>query len=140
MPKNATFSNEWLQLVFNAVAISGLADDAAVSPLTELSVALHTADPAGGTQATNEIAYTGYSRIMVARTASGWVVSGASVSPNVNIDFGAMASGAGGTVTNFSVGTGVADKLLYSGTVTPNILVVNGVRPRLKSTSTITEG
>jgi hypothetical protein len=101
---------------------------------------LHTADPGeAGTQATSEIAYTGYARIAVARTTGGWAVTANSVSPVANIDFGEMTGGAGGTVTHFSVGTGVANKLLYSGTVTPNIVVANGVTPRLKTTSTITE-
>lgn len=36
-------------------------------------VALHTSDPGeAGTQATNEIAYTSYARVAVARSAGGW--------------------------------------------------------------------
>ena len=39
-------------------------------------VALHTADPAGGTQATSEATYTGYgNRIAVVRSAVGWTVT-----------------------------------------------------------------
>ena len=51
----------------------------------------------------------------------------------------AAALRAGGAITHFSVGTGVSSKLLYSGTVTPNITMAVGVIPRLKTTSTITE-
>lgn len=44
-----SFSNQFeadiLGLIFNATAISGLADNASASPLTNLYVALHTADP-----------------------------------------------------------------------------------------------
>ncbi len=37
------------------------------------------------------------------------------------------------------VATSGATKLLYSGTVTPNIVVSNGVTPVLTTASTITE-
>jgi hypothetical protein len=141
MAKPTTFSNDILKLIFNAVAIANLANNASSAPATVLSVALHTADPgSGGDQTTNEIAYTGYSRVNVTRGSGGWTVSGASVSPAANIDFGVMTGGAGGTVTHVSVGTGTSDKMLYSGTLTPSIVVVNGVTPRVGTGSTITEG
>ena len=140
MSKGNTYETDVLALIFNATAIADLADNDATSPATTLTVALHTADPGeAGTQLTSEIAYTGYARIAVARTTGGWTVTGNSVSPVANIDFGEMTGGAGGTVTHFSVGTGTANKLLYSGTVTPNIVVSSGVIPRLKTTSTVTE-
>src|SRR3990172_11234289 len=117
MSKGNVFSSDILKLIFNATAIADLAENDATSPATTLTVALHTADPGeGGTQATSEIAYTGYARIAVARTTGGWAITGNSISPVANIDFGEMTGGAGGTVTHVSVGTGVANKLLYSGT------------------------
>jgi hypothetical protein len=140
MSKGDTFENDWLKLVFNATAITGIADNAASSPVTNLSVALHTADPGeAGTQSTSETAYTGYARVNVARTTGGWTVTTNSVSPVANIDFGECTASPGGAITHFSVGTGVSNKLLYSGTVTPNITMAVGVIPRLKTTSTITE-
>lgn len=140
MSKGNTFETDILALIFNATAIADLAQDDGSSPATTLTVALHTADPGeAGTQSTNEISYTGYARIAVARTAGGWTVAAGSVSPVAAITFGQMTAGAGGTVTHFSVGTGVANKLLYSGTVTPNIVVANGVTPQLTTASTITE-
>lgn len=140
MSKGNTFEDDFLKLIFNATAIANLADNAATSPATNLSVALHTADPGeAGTQASNETAYTGYARVNVARTTGGWTVSGGSVSPAANIDFGECTASPGAAITHFSVGTGVANKLLYSGTVTPNITMAVGVIPRLKTTSTITE-
>lgn len=142
MSKGNTWENDLLKLIFQATAIANIADNAASSPLTNLYVSLHTADPGeAGDQTTNEIAYTGYARVAVARTSGGWTVTNNSVSPAANIDFGEMTAGAGGTVTHFAVGTASsgAGKLLYSGTVTPNIAVANGVIPRLKTTSAITE-
>jgi hypothetical protein len=140
--KGNTFENDWLQLIFNAVAIADLAEDDTTSPATNLYVALHTADPGeAGDQSTNETAYTGYARVAVARTAGGWTVTGNSVSPAANIDFGECTASPGGAITHFSVGTGAsgATKLLYSGTVAPNITMAVGVIPRLTTASTITE-
>jgi hypothetical protein len=142
MSKGDTFENDLLKLIFNATAIANIADNAATAPLTNLQVSLHTADPGeAGNQATSEISYTGYARVAVARTTGGWTVTGNSVSPVAAITFGAMTAGTGGTVTHFGVGTAASGtgKLLYSGTVTPNITVANGVTPSLSTSSAITE-
>lgn len=141
MSKGNTFENDWLKLIFNATAIANIADNAASSPLASLFVSLHTADPGeAGDQTTSEATYTSYARVTVARTSGGWTVTTNSVSPVANIDFPA-GTGGSGTVTHFGVGTAVsgAGKLLYSGTVTPNIVTGNGVTPRLTTASTITE-
>jgi hypothetical protein len=68
-------------------------------------------------------------------------VTANSVSPVAAITFGAMTAGAGGTVTHVAVGTASsgAGKLLYSGALTPNITVANGVTPELTTASAITE-
>lgn len=141
MSKGNTFENDLLQLIFNATAIANIADNAGTSPLTDLYVSLHTADPgeAGG-QTTNECAYTSYARVAVARTAGGWTVTTNSVSPVANINFPA-ATGGIETATHWAVGTDAAGagKLLYSGTITPNINITNGVTPILTTASTVTE-
>jgi hypothetical protein len=142
MSKGNTFETDWLRLIFNATPIANLADNAASSPLTEIAVALHTADPGeDGTMATNETTYTPYTRVSVARTTGGWTVSGGSVSPVANIDFPECTASPGPAITHFSCGPtgGGATKIFYSGTVTPNITMAVGVIPRLKTTSTITE-
>lgn len=141
MSKGDTFENDWLKLIFNATAIANIADNAATAPLTNLYVSLHTADPGeGGSQTTSEATYTSYARVAVARTTGGWTVTTNSVSPVANIDFPA-ATGGTNTITHFGVGTVIsaAGKLLYSGTVTPNISVTSGVTPRLTTASTVTE-
>jgi hypothetical protein len=132
-----------LKLVFNATAWANYADNAASSPQTNVAVALHTADPGtGGSQTTSESAYTSYARVSVARTSGGWTVSGtgpASVSPVAAITFPA-GTGGSGTVTYFSTGKtgGGATDILWSGTVTPNIVSGNGVTPSLSTATTIT--
>lgn len=132
--------NNILKLIFNATAWANYADNAAASPQTNIHVALHTADPGdSGSMSTNEIAYTSYARVNVARTSGGWTVTANSVSPVANIDFPA-GTGGSGTATHFSTGKtgGGATDILWSGTVTPNIVCGNGVTPRLTTASTIT--
>jgi hypothetical protein len=141
MSKGDTFENDLLKLIFQATAIANIADNAASSPLTNLQVSLHTGDPGeAGSQTTSEIAYTSYARAAVARTAGGWTVTGNSVSPAANIDF-AAGTGGSGTATHFAVGTASsgAGKVLYKGTVTPNIVCGNGITPRLTTATAITE-
>jgi hypothetical protein len=140
--KNPTFSNDLLKLIFQAAAIANVADNAASAPLTNLYVALHTADPtSAGTQSTSEISYTGYARVAVARTSGGWTVTGASVSPAATVIFPASTGGTGGTATHWSVGTAAsgAGKILYGGTISPTISVASGVTPELTTASTVTE-
>lgn len=141
MSKGNTFENDVLKLILNATAIANIADNAATSPLTNLYVALHTADPGeAGDQTTNECAYTSYARVAVARTTGGWTVTGNSVSPVATISF-PQATGGSETATHASVGTASSGtgKILYSGTVTPNIVISSGVTPELTAASTITE-
>jgi hypothetical protein len=141
MSKGNTFENDLLKLIFNATAIANIADNAATSPLTNLYVSLHTADPGeAGDQTTNECAYTSYARVAVARSGSGWTVTNNSVSPAAEISFPA-ATGGTETATHWAVGTASsgAGKLLYSGTVSPNISISSGVTPKLTTSSAITE-
>lgn len=141
MSKGNTFENDWLKLVFNATAIANMADNASSSPLTNLYVSLHTADPGeAGDQTTSEATYTSYARVAVARTSGGWTVTANSVSPVADINFPACTGGSN-TITHFGVGTASSStgKLLYSGTVTPNISVSTGVTPILTTASTVTE-
>lgn len=140
MSKGATFTDDVLKLFFWGTAIADIADNDQSSPVTTLTVALHTADPdESGDQTTSEIAYTGYARVAVARSSAGWAIASGTVTPVANMDFPVSTGGAGGTITHFSVGTGVGNKLMYSGPVTPNIAVSSGVTPRLTTATAIIE-
>lgn len=139
--KGATFDNDLLKLIFNATAIANIADNAASSPLTNLYVALSTGTlTSASAQNTTEAAYTSYARVAVARTTGGWTVTTSSVSPVATISFPAC-TGLTETETYFSVGTTSSStgKVLYFGTITPNISVSSGVTPQLTTSSTITE-
>jgi hypothetical protein len=140
--KSSTFDNDLLQLIFNAVPIANIADDTVTAPLANLYVSLHTDSPGiGGNQTTNEATYTNYLRMAVARTAGGWDVSGSSVSPVATISF-PQCGGGTETVTHFAVGTVAlpgTGKILYFGTITPNISIAAGVTPQLTTSSTVVE-
>lgn len=141
MSKSNAFETDLLELIFNATAIANLADNAASSPLTNLYVALHTADPGeAGTQETSECAYTSYARVAVARSGSGWTVSGNQVVPAAEIAFPA-ATGGTETATHFSIGVAAsgASAILYKGAISPNISISTGVTPKLTTATAITE-
>jgi len=135
-----TFENDLLKLIFNATAIANMADNAASSPLTNIEWSLHTADPGeAGSQTTSEAAYTDYARVAVARTTGGHTVTTNSVSPVADVEF-PQGSGGSGTATHFAVGTAHTStgKILFSGTVTPNIVMGTGIQPILTTATVIT--
>lgn len=143
--KSDTFELDVLKLIFNGTAIANVADNAVTGPLTNLFIALHTADPTdAGVQTASEATYTGYARVSVARTSGGWTVATAagvtSAVPVAAINFPACTAGTS-TCTFFSVGvasTG-ATKILYAGAISPSISVSTGVTPQLTTASNITE-
>lgn len=145
MSKSNVWENDFLLLVFNNTAIADIGDVAglrATSTAGSLYWSLHTADPGeAGTAVTSEAAYTGYARVASARSGAGFTVTANSVSPAANVDFGECTASAGGPITHFGIVNTAsgAGKLLYSGTVSPNITMAIGVIPRIKTTSTITE-
>lgn len=136
-----TYANGILGLLFNATAIATIAQNNATSPITNIYVSLHTADPGTtGNQNTSEVAYTGYARVAVARTSSGWTVSTNTVVPVANVSFPA-GTGGSGTATNWAVGTAASGtgQILYTGAISPSIVCGNGVTPILTTASTITQ-
>jgi hypothetical protein len=146
MSKGDTYENDLLKLIFNNTTMAKLGDATGAVGSTApgfIYVSLHTADPGeAGSQTASEIAYTGYTRKGVTRTTGGWTVTTNTVQPVATISFDPSTGGAGGTVTYFAVGTdqtGSTGKLLYSGTVSPSIVVTNGVTPQLTTATAISE-
>ena len=141
--KGNSWSASLLKLLFQAVAAANIADNAAASPLTNLYVSLHTADPtAGGLQTSSEAAYTGYARVPVARTSSGWSISAETISNVGAITFPACTGGSE-TETWFGIGTSAsgAGELLYAGPLGASLAVSNGITPSFAAGAlTVTEG
>lgn len=134
MSKGDTLENTLLKLIFQAVNIANLADNTVSSPLTSLYVALHSADPGeAGTQSTSEISYTGYARVAVVRTSSGWTVTNNTATNAAIVAFGACTAGTA-TATYASIGSlsSGAGVLYYSGAISSPAagLIINpGITP-----------
>ena len=146
MSKSDDMEHKLLLLLFNNTAYATVGDATGLRGSTTAGsfyVSLHTADPGeAGTPTTNEITYTSYLRVAVARSSGGWTVTSSSVSPTAAITFPA-GTGGSGTATHFGISTdsiaGGTAVLLYTGTVTPNIVCGNGVTPQLTTATAITE-
>ncbi len=120
MSKGDTFENDLLLHIFTNTAIALIGDATGVRGSTvagSLYVSLHTADPGeAGNQSTSEAAYTNYARQAVARSGSGWTVSGNQVSNAAAINF-PQCGATGATITHFAIGTDSSGtgKILYKG-------------------------
>ncbi len=135
MSKGNTYETDGLALALNATPIANMADNAASSPLANLYLAFHTADPGeAGDQTTSEASFTGYARTAIGRSNGSpqWTISspaGVGTGKNTNAITGpTYTAGAGSpqTLTHFSIGTLVSGggKLLYSGALA-NSLIMN---------------
>ena len=134
--KSNSFESQILALIFQAAAIANLADNAASSPLTSLYVALHTADPTtAGNQSSSEVSYTGYARVAVVRSSSGWTISGSAPTIVVNANSIAfpVCTGGSATATWFSIGTGPsgAGTILYGGQLGSPLAISSGITPTI---------
>ena len=142
--KATNFSQGFLDLIFQAIVTGGssllnttgftLAANGGGTPATVLYVSLHTADPMLGgspnSQAQSEAAYTGYTRVSVARTTSGWSTTNQTISNVAAVTFPASTSGPE-VETFFGIGleSSGATPLLYSGALTNSLTVNNGITP-----------
>lgn len=132
MSKGNTFENDVMKLIFNATAIANIADNAASSPLTDLYVSLHTADPGeSGDQTASEATYTSYSRVAVARSGSGWTVTGNAAENAALVQF-PQCTGSTNTLTHVGIGTAPSStgKLLYKGALAASLSVSSGIQPQ----------
>jgi len=144
MSKSNAFETAFLQLIFENSNIANLGDATGVrgsSTAGSLYFSLHTSDPGeAGDQTTNEVAYTSYARVAVARSSSGWTVSGNAVALDADVTFPA-GTGGSGTATHWGLGTASsgAGVLLYKGSISPSIVCGSGVTPKLTAGTVVSE-
>lgn len=144
MSKSNTHENDYLKLIFNNVTMTLVGDAAGIlasAAAGSLYFSLHTADPGeAGDQTTNEVAYTSYARVAVARTVGGFTVSTNTAALVANVSFPA-GTGGSGTATHWGIGASSsgAGKLLYKGAISPSIVCGNGVTPQLTAGTVVTE-
>lgn len=134
MSASNAFENDILLLFFNNTNIANMGDATGVRGSTtagSVYVSLHSSDPAEtGNQSTNEISYTGYARVAVARSGVGWTVSGTAPTQAANaatITFGTCTAGSA-TATHFGVGleTSGATRLAFSGALNSSVSISTG--------------
>lgn len=144
MSKSNAHENSYLLLLFHNTDFALIGDAAGLqnsATTGSLYFSLHTADPGeAGDQTTNEIAYTSYARVAVARTSGGFTVSTNTVSLVSNVTFPA-GTGGSGTATHWGLGASSsgAGVLLYKGSISPSIVCGNGVTPQLTAGTVVTE-
>lgn len=95
-------------------------------------VSLHSSDPGeAGDQTTNEVAYTSYARVAVARTSGGWTRSGSTIENTALVQF-PQCTGSSATATHFGIGTASSStgNLLMSGALTSSLSISNGIQPQ----------
>lgn len=144
MSKTNTWENDLLLLMFNNTNSSLHGDATGLrgsSTAGSYYFSLHTADPGeAGDQTTNEIGYTSYARVAVARSGAGFTVTGNAVATAAAVTFPA-GTGGSGTATHFGIGcsSSGAGKLLYKGALTPNVVCGSGVTPEINAGTVVTE-
>lgn len=133
MPKSTSASTSILALIFNATTWNLIAENDSTSPATNLYVSLHTSDPGvGGSQTTNEAAYTNYTRVAVVRTTSGWDAPSAGATQNAALIQFPQCGASGATITHVAIGTDSSGTglVLYAGALSASLAVANGIQPQ----------
>jgi len=132
-----TLENQLLSLLFTNTALPGIGDGPGLPGAASAGsfyISLHTADPdENGTQTSSETTYPGYTRIAVARSASGWSITANTFKNTAAVQFPASTGGTS-TLTHVGIGTAQtgAGKLLWRAAfVNPSSLTVTtGIAPR----------
>jgi hypothetical protein len=142
MPKGTATCNNIVNLYYRATAISNIADNAASSPLTDVTMALATVTGAASdTMATNLATYTNYADQTVPRSGSGWsAASGGATSNVAAIEF-PQCGASGNTIVSAKTGKGSgAVDVWHYGDLNSSIAVSNQIQPRFAiGAVTITE-
>ncbi len=125
-----------LKHIFQNLALALIGDAAGVLPSAaagSLYAGLHTAQPGeAADQDTNEVVYTGYARVAVARSAAGWAVAGSNVDNVAAVTFGECTVGSTNAlwviVGTDATGAGLA---MYEGVLTTPLAITVGVIPTI---------
>lgn len=134
MSASNAFESALLSLIFENTNLANVGDATGLrgsSGAGVFYISLHTSDPGeGGNQTTNEANYTDYARVSVARSTSGWTVSGATVTNDGAVSFPACTGGSS-TVTHFGIGSDPSGSgnLFMSGALNSSLAVSNGITP-----------
>lgn len=124
-----------LALLFNNSDWAGVGDAGGLqnsAAAGSFYISLHTSDPGeAGDQTSNEIGYTSYARVAVARSGVGWTVAAPTVENAALVQF-PQCTGGSGTATHFAIGTDSsgAGQIVLSGALTSPLAISNGIQPQ----------
>jgi hypothetical protein len=141
---NTTAANYLLRHIFWNEDFPGIGDTSGLqnsSATGNLYVVLFSGSPgAAGNATTNELAYTGYSRVSMARNNTIWSITNNVVSPASTITFGQCTGGTIADATHWGVTDSASStgSLLLYGALNATITMASLVTPRLTTASTIT--
>jgi len=143
MPKSTTFCNSFLDLILRGTAITDLAENDTSSPAGSVYLSLHTANPGvGGAQTTNEATYTGYARLAVNRTGTGFDAAAAGATANSALAQFAECTALSDTITHVAIGrdSAGAGLVLWAGALSASRSISAGIQPQFAAAAlTVTE-
>lgn len=142
MPKGTATCNNFLNLLYRAVAWANVADNAAASPITNILMRMATASySASSTGDANETSYTNYVAVNVPRSGVGWSAASAGAIDNAAAIEFAQCGLTGATLTSCAATKGAgASEVFHYGDLNASIAVSNQIQPRFPAGSvTITE-
>lgn len=139
MSKSNALESDYLNHLFCNADIALVGDATGLVKSTasgSLYISLHTADVGEtGNQTTSEATYTDYTRIGVERNSGKWTVSGTAPTQvqNANAITFPTCTGSSSLISHFAIGTAFsgAGKVLYYGTLSPNINITTGITPSI---------
>ena len=120
-----TAENNMMAYIFNTTAPSWAGN-------SDFYLALHTSDPGeAGNQTTNEVAYTSYARIPIARSSGGFTVSGNQATNTALVQF-PLCTGSSATATHFSIGTASTStgQIIMKGPLDSSLPISTGIQPQ----------
>lgn len=137
MAKSTNTCTSLLELLFNGTTFANLADNAVAGPLATLYVSLHTDSPGvGGSQLTNEAAYSSYARLGITRASGvgGWTVA-AGQSKNTTLAQFVECDGGSSVVTHVAIGTDAvgAGRVLYAGALSAPRTISSGIQAQFNA-------
>lgn len=131
------FENNIMKHIFQNASIPSIGDASGLQPSAaagNLYLALYTVTPSDSASG-NECDYDGYARVGVARTASGFAVSGNTVTNASALAFPQCVSGNADVAVGFSLNTdsvaNVDDAILW-GALSSNLTISQGTTPRFE--------
>ena len=135
--KKDTFATDLLELIFQNPNLANIGDSTGLrgsATAGNFYIALYTTYPTAATEGT-ETSYTNYERKAVARSTTGWTVSGNNCYNNNAITFN-QCGVTGATLCGFTInvgGTENDDDAIYWGELTSNLAVSSGITPEFAS-------